>query len=526
MKKILAALLLCCFWTGGLYAQDYFKATASAKNNDTVRITVQIPEGHYIYADKLKIRLASPGQANLTPHKIPAPELKDDPFSGEKVKAYKHDFDMDYTITPASAMSNAQIEISFQGCSQTTCFLPETQIIPVNSSNTSQQPANSPPPTSKDKDQNWQNTLEQFSQTGSIVGYVSPDEFLKQLNAITSGKSKTESSLFGGKNILVSILLVILGGLALNLTPCVLPMIPINIAVIGAGAQAGTKSRGFILGLVYGAGIAFSYGALGVFVVLTGATFGSLNSSALFNAAIAAVFAVLALGMFGVFELDFTRFRPSSQPKGKNSKKLLLPFFMGAVSALLAGACVAPVVISVLLFSSRYYTAGNPAGLFLPFVLGIGMALPWPFAGAGLSFLPKPGIWMDYVKKGFGVFIIIFALYYAHQAYILWQPAPAQTNSGQNTPADGWVRDLDAGLEQAAIENKPVILDFWASWCKNCAALDKITFKDPIVKKRLKDFVAIKVQAEKPEEPATKKLLNSFSVSGLPTIVILEQNKT
>ena len=76
---------------------------------------------------------------------------------------------------------------------------------------------------------------------------------------------------------------------------------------------------------------------------------------------------------------------------------------MGAVAALLAGACVAPVVIQVVLFSSNLYATGTTIALALPFFLGVGMAIPWPIAGAGLAALPKPGVWMVRVKQAFGV---------------------------------------------------------------------------------------------------------------------------
>ena len=102
--------------------------------------------------------------------------------------------------------------------------------------------------------------------------------------------------------------LILLGGLALNLTPCVLPMIPVNLAVIGAGARAGSRRNGFLLGGLYGLAIAVTYGILGAFVVLTGSTFGALNSSPWFTLGIALVFVLLALGMFDVFHIDFSRF--------------------------------------------------------------------------------------------------------------------------------------------------------------------------------------------------------------------------
>ena len=108
---------------------------------------------------------------------------------------------------------------------------------------------------------------------------------------------------------------------------------------------------------------------------------------------------------------------------------------MGAVSALLAGACVAPVVIQVVLFSSSLYVNGTHLALALPFFLGVGMALPWPIVGAGLSRLPKPGPWMVRVKHGFGVLILGTAMYYGYLAYTLfadrWVDASAVTSSVQ-----------------------------------------------------------------------------------------------
>ena len=88
---------------------------------------------------------------------------------------------------------------------------------------------------------------------------------------------------------------------------------------------------------------------------------------------------------------------------------------MGIVAALLAGACVAPVLIAVLLHSAAVYEAGNPAGLLLPFLLGLGMGLPWAFAGAGIAVLPKPGQWMMHIKHAFGVLIILVGIYYGYQ---------------------------------------------------------------------------------------------------------------
>src|SRR5206468_7063058 len=241
--------------------------------------------------------------------------------------------------------------------------------------------------------------LDNFTVMGTPSGgYMSSAEFLQIIRDAEAGVQR--HGLFEGRGPLAILLLVFLGGLALNLTPCVLPMIPINLAIIGAGTQAGagqgfpSRTRGFLLGAAYGGGMAIAYGILGLVVILTAGTFGTINASPWFNAGIAVLFVALALAMFDVITIDFSRFSSSFRVGEQNRGSFVVAFVMGAVAALLAGACVAPVVIQVVLFSSNLYAKGTAVALALPFLLGVGMALPWPVAGAGLAALPKPGAWM------------------------------------------------------------------------------------------------------------------------------------
>jgi thiol:disulfide interchange protein len=301
-------------------------------------------------------------------------------------------------------------------------------------------------------------------------------------------------------------------------------MIPINLAIIGAGAQAGSRRRGFLLGSTYGAAMAVVYGTLGLVVILTAGTFGTINASPWFNAGIAALFVVLGLAMFDVVNIDFSRFSSGMRGPGQRGT-FAVAFTMGAVAALLAGACVAPVVIQVVLFSSSLYAGGTSLALALPFVLGLGMAIPWPIAGAGLASLPKPGMWMVRVKQAFGVLILATAAYYGYIAYGLFQnlrvDAAEVSSSVQEKLGEGWTSSLAAGLEQAARENKPVLIDFWATWCKNCLTMDKTTLADPEVTAALSNYVKVKFQAEDPEAEPAKSLMTRFQAVGLPTYVIL-----
>jgi len=367
--------------------------------------------------------------------------------------------------------------------------------------------------------------LDGFTVLGTTGGYLGVDDFLTFIRNAEAGVK--ERGMFEGRGPIAILLLVLVGGLALNLTPCVLPMIPINIAIIGAGAQAGSRARGFLLGSAYGAAMAVVYGLVGLVVILTAGTFGTINSSPWFNLGIAVLFVVLALAMFDVLVIDFSGLGSHFKP-GASRGSVALAFTMGAVAALLAGACVAPVVIQVILFSSNLYAAGTALALALPFCLGLGMALPWPFIGAGIAALPKPGVWMVRVKQAFGVFILATALYYGYQAYTLfanrWVDPSAVKASVEEQLKSGWHSSLAQGIAAARAGQKPLLIDFWATWCKNCLTMDRTTFEDGQVKAALAGYVKVKFQAEDLDAQPAKALMQKFDAVGLPTYVILRPN--
>jgi len=369
--------------------------------------------------------------------------------------------------------------------------------------------------------------LDEFVMTDIAAGYLKSKDFISFAeNAKTADGSSANR--FAGMSIWLILLLIVVGGIALNLTPCVLPMMPITIAVLGAGTQAESKGKGFLIGGLYGIGMMLAYGALGLIVVLTGSRFGAINSSPIFNIIIAIIFILLALAMFDVFPIDFTKFQSGTMVGKKSGKsKYITVFVLGVIAAVLAGACVAPVLISVILYSVTLYTSGNPAGLLLPFLLGLGMALPWPFVGAGLSILPKPGKWMKWVKIIFGVIILVIALYYGYTALHIFSSQAQDTEhvveytAEENESGLYWTPSLMEGLDRAKEEGKPVLIDFWATWCKNCLAMEATTFRDDEVEKVLEGFVLVRYQAEDLKKSPTKEILDYYDVLGLPSYVVL-----
>ena len=298
--------------------------------------------------------------------------------------------------------------------------------------------------------------------------------------------------------------IALLGGLAMNLTPCVLPMIPVNLMIIGKSA---------LRGAAYGAGITVAYGTLGLAAAFGSTAFGSIQGNPWFNLAVAVVFSALSLSLFGLFSLDFSKNR--SRFAFGRSLPLVYAFFMGALSAVLAGACVAPVLVSVLLLSAELFSSGNYSAVALPFVLGLGMALPWPLAGAGMKVLPKPGGWMKWVNRSFAVVVLGIALWYgfiAAKGFALNIASPARS-------AENGVLSMTVDTFSLEGLKRPVLVDCWASWCKNCAAMDAVLEEAP-VREELKRFTVIKLQAE---NIGRLKALEGFeSVKGLPAFVVFE----
>ncbi|HTV01794.1 MAG TPA: thioredoxin family protein [Luteitalea sp.] len=546
------------------------EATAVAPGSKTrVAVRVTLPAGLHVQSDAPRdpsliptvLSVDAPDGVRVDDLIYPEPTDFAQAGQPQPLAVFEHEFVAGATITvDAKARAGELIvpgRLRYQACDDRVCFAPQTASVewrltvgkggapvaahvaafktlaagrqvapnaaPTTRSIGSSTPVPAAAPAAPVSDADVMTTLDRLSVRGTTGGYLPVADFLQFLRDAEQGVQ--QKSLLEGRGPLAILIVVLLGGLALNLTPCVLPMVPINLAIIGAGAQAGSRQRGFILGLAYGAAMALVYGVLGLVVILTAGTFGTINASPWFNLGIAILFVVLALAMFDVILIDFSNLARGPSNTQDRRGSLPLAFTMGAVAALLAGACVAPVVIQVVLFASSLYAGGTTIALALPFVLGVGMAIPWPIAGAGMASLPRPGMWMVRVKQVMGVLILGTAVYYGYLAYTLfenrWVDASAVSKSVEDKLHAGWTSSLAAGLAQAERENKPVLIDFWATWCKNCLTMDSTTFEDASVKAALEGYVKVKVQAEDPDAEPAKSLLARFKSVGLPTYVVL-----
>ncbi|MCK5853359.1 hypothetical protein KAH27_10060, partial [bacterium] len=365
MKKITFISVLLILTTL-IYAESLpFRVSASlSKSSESdilMTVDYSVADHHHLYLDMMSIDV--PAGVNLTPENVPPALNIFDPIGKENRKMYTNNFSAEYFLKNVTSFP-VQVTINFQGCSENMCFMPES--VKLNLSliqSVEKKTKDSVIKSSEDKNKNniendWLKLSKNFKVTGKKAGYLNSKDFIAFINDAESGEKSTEDNVvdkFMNRGILFSLILIVLGGILLNLTPCVLPMIPINLAIIGAGAQSGSKIKGFLLGGVYGLGIALTYGALGLVVVLTGSQFGTLNSSPWFNFSIALVFIVLALAMFDIIMIDFTKYQHTAVDGRVKKGTVFTAFFMGCVAALLAGACVAPVIIYVLLLSTSMY---------------------------------------------------------------------------------------------------------------------------------------------------------------------------
>ena len=356
------------------------------------------------------------------------------------------------------------------------------------------------------------------------------------------------------------------GGIALNLTPCVYPMIPITVSYFGGRAASEDKQgKGRLVahGICYLLGLSFTNSVLGVIAALTGSLMGAVLQHPAVLIAVAAVLVVFATSLFGLWELRL----PSglTQAAAKSYSGYFGSLFMGLTLGVVAAPCIGPFVLGLLTWVAGM---GSPwLGFIVFFTLSIGLGLPLfilaLFSGQ-LQRLPRSGGWMLWVRKLMGwalvgmaayflkpilrepgATIAISAVFLAAGVHLAWLDRNTatfrafpwlKTATGAASfalaafiitsllmrgPGVTWTPFSDDVLKEAARLKRPVIIDFYAAWCAPCRELDEATFHDPAVVKKASDLVMIKVDVTKGGNPTHERLLQEYGIKGVPTVVFL-----
>lgn len=302
------------------------------------------------------------------------------------------------------------------------------------------------------------------------------------------------------------------GGLALNLTPCVYPMVPVTVAFF-SGQAPGKPAVTVKLASLYVIGIALTYAVLGSIAARTGALFGFWLQQPVVLLTLAGVLLALALGMFGLYEL-----RPPARLTerfGRAASGGIGALSMGAMVGLIAAPCVGPFVLGLLVFVGQQ--ADPVLGFWLLLTLGLGMGLPYILLGVlanRLSARPKAGPWMLWVKRALGVVLVGFSIYLVSPLL----PSPDKTGASPIA----WQPYDPQRLARASEEGRPALVDVFADWCIPCIELDHVTFRHPDVVKQLEDIVALRIDATKAIPPDAEPLLERYEVYGVPTVLLFD----
>jgi thioredoxin:protein disulfide reductase len=510
-----------------------------AANTSTLAVTAQVASGWHINSDQplnpdfipTRLKITVPDGVKVGTVRYPLAETMALSFAGdEKLSVFSGMLEFDVPLTPAANFKPAptlpaSITIDYQPCNDTLCLRPASVSVDVDLARIAK------------------------SEAGSLVAVATHPP----------GESAV-ADVFSHQGYLLGFLFVLLAGIALNLTPCVYPLIAVTIAYFGN--QGGSPSRVISLALTYVIGIALMFSSLGVAVALSGGLFGAAMQNPYVLAGIAAMLLVLAASSFGWFALQPPQWM-------LNRAGLARPGFIGALGmglgmGIVAAPCIGPVVLGLLLLVER---SQSPLfGFALFFTLAIGLGAPYvalALAAGSIRRLPRSGEWLRWVEQLFGFVLAGLALYFVDPIvpnHLIMRLLPFYaaivgvflgfiTAAGRSW-RPFWVLRLGLGalavagfmyllipgryparidfrpydstlLETARAEHRPVLIDFSASWCIPCREMEVRTFTDPRVRVAASRFIAMRADVTV-QDGKNDALMHRFGVQGVPTAVFID----
>ena len=453
-----------------LEPEKAFRFSARALDAKAVEVQYAIADGYYLYRERFKFAAEN---ARLGKPEYPAGERKQDQFFGD-TETYRKAVRIRVPVEQGAA-DPLTLVVTSQGCADIgVCYVPMESTASL--------------------------------RLASLPG-VAPSR-----RASLSASDFDIAAMFQGNTWVV--LASFLGfGLLLAFTPCVLPMVPILSGIIAGEGSSLNKKRAFALSSSYVLGMAVAYAAAGVAAAYSGSLIAASLQNAWVLGAFALVFVLLALSMFGVYELQLPGFlrQPLSAAHHRlQGGKLASVAGMGVLSAIIVSPCVAAPLAGALLYISQ--TRDIALGGSALFAMALGMGLPLLAVGvSGGALLPKAGRWMNLVRKLFGVLLLAVAA---------WIVSPLFLGGKGDTKfvrVDS-IAELDAKL---AAPEKLVMLDFYADWCVSCREMEAFTFSDSRVKTKFERMLLVQVDVTA-NTAEHKALLKRYSLFGPPGIIFFD----
>ncbi len=500
------------------------------RSGDDVRgtITATILGGWHINSNKPLDSFVIPTElklegADLTGAQFPPHELRSFTFTnGSQLAVFEGTIQIPFTAKLHAGAGELKAQLHYQACNDKLCLPPRTAAALVGRA--SARPDGLKPVLPEP------------------TGFTPLSQAPKNATPPPSGLAAA----YLQHGLLLTLGVIFLGGLALNLTPCVFPLIPITVGFFAMQSD-GRRSRRFALSLAYVLGIVITYSVLGVVAALSGKMFGSWLQSVAVQIGLALLMLILASSMFGAWEFRVPQFiSKHSGGRAGAAGALTMGLFVGIVAA----PCIGPFVVALFALVA---SIGKPViGLAMFATLAFGLGFPYLVA---LNALPKPGEWMVQVKKAMGFVLVAMAVYFLRPligetafrwgvaASLLVGAAYLFISRGDRgrvmriacatlllifgaafaiPPRKGaevsWQK-YDAALLSSG---KPVIVDFYATWCIPCKELDDRTFSDKRVAAELDRFTRVKADLTNADDPAVQQLTKQYAILGVPTIVLID----